>query len=177
MNTPSATKNKKTKLSVHHSSTSQTWNTPRTLFDPLNDTWGFTLDVACLEESALCENFFTPEDDGLASSWKGHVCWCNPPYNNIKKWAEKCYTSFKDNGSTVMMLIPSRTDTIAFHSFIFGKATAVCFIKGRITFDNPTENEKANDPAPFPSCLVVYDKNLTPAKREVLESLGATLYM
>lgn len=166
----------KNKHKVHHSSDSQTWNTPKSLYDPLNNVWKFERDVACLKESALCSLFFTPDDNGLEQTWGHYTCWCNPPYDNIKGWAEKCYTSFTE-GSTVVMLIPSRTDTIAFHSYIFGKATAICFIKGRLKFANPTENSTATNSAPFPSCLVVYDKDLTAEKKAVLESLGAVVYM
>lgn len=167
---------KPNKHKVHQTSSSQTWNTPRSLYDPLDALWKFEVDVACLAESALCQKYFTPDDNGLEQTWGENTCWCNPPYDNIKGWAEKSYTSFK-NGSTVVMLIPSRTDTKAFHSYIFGKATAVCFIKGRIKFDNPTENSKANNTAPFPSCIVVYDNDLSAEKRAVLESLGAVVYM
>ena len=52
------------------------------------------------------------------------------------------------------MLIPARTDTIAFHEYILGKAAEIRFIKGRLKFEI---NRKANsDPAPFPSMIVIF---------------------
>lgn len=171
----SGEKKKKSKLDPLLSSASQTWNTPDSLFAPLNALWKFKLDVACLAESALCSRYFTPDDDGLAQTWGITTAWCNPPYDNIKGWAEKCNDSFQ-HGTTVVMLIPSRTDTVAFHSFIFGKATAVCFLKGRLKFANPTENEKANNSAPFPSCLVIYDNDLNEEKVKYLNSIGVLMY-
>lgn len=163
------------KHSVHYSSNSQTWNTPKKLFDELNEHWHFTLDVACLETSALCNKFFTPEDDGLMQDWGDNVCWCNPPYDDIKSWMLKCSKEFQ-KGSTVMALIPSRTDTKAFHRYIFPKCTAICFIEGRLKFADPTQRETSTNSAPFPSCLVIYDLDLTDEKIEYLKTLGAVVY-
>ena len=49
------------------------------------------------------------------------------------------------------MLIPSRTDTKAFHEYIYGKAE-IRFIRGRLKFGGSTNN------APFPSMVVIYRK-------------------
>lgn len=49
------------------------------------------------------------------------------------------------------MLIPARTDTKAFHEFIYGKAE-IRFIRGRLRFGG------SKNSAPFPSMLVVYRK-------------------
>lgn len=172
------TKKPKNKHSVHFTSESQTWNTPRLFYNPLNDLWQFTLDAAALESSALCPKFYTPETNSLVQSWAGETVWCNPPYNDIKSWTKKCAEEFSTGNSTIMMLIPSRTDTLAFHDSVFYNATVVCFIKGRLKFADPTlrPDEKVN-PAPFPSCLVVYDNNLTNEKLEYLKSLGAVVKM
>ena len=48
------------------------------------------------------------------------------------------------------MLIPARTDTKAFHEYIYGKAE-MRFVKGRLRFGNAKQN------APFPSMVVVFD--------------------
>lgn len=47
------------------------------------------------------------------------------------------------------MLIPARTDTKAFHKYIYKKAE-VRFIKGRLKFGG------SKDAAPFPSMLVIF---------------------
>jgi len=185
-----AKKNKKAKsksttstkrdMSVHFTSKSQTWNTPKDFFDKLDAVWGFEVDTACLEESALCKEYFTPETDGLNSSWNNKVCWNNPPYNDIKSWTQKCYVEFIA-GSTVVQLIPSRTDTKAFHDYAFEYATCICFIKGRLKFDNPSlpswteDDSHKKSPAPFPSCLVIFDNDLTDEKMKVLKALGTVV--
>lgn len=161
------------KHDVHFTSKSQTWNTPRTLFDPLNELWKFEVDVACLEESALCDMFFTPETDGLNQDWGNRICWMNPPYDDIKSWLKKAAEEF-EKGSTVVVLIPSRTDTIAFHEYVKDNFTYICFIKGRLKFDNPTVGHQTTS-APFPSCLIVFDKNCTQQKLDHLKTLGTVV--
>ena len=80
--------------------------------------------------------------------------FCNPPYGReMKDWIAKADAE-KGNAECIVMLIPSRTDTIAFHKYIYGKAE-IRFLKGRLKFGN------SNAPAPFPSMLVIwrrYDK-------------------
>lgn len=45
--------------------------------------------------------------------------FCNPPYGReIYAWVKKCYEESKKPGTTVVMLIPARTDTRYFHDFI-----------------------------------------------------------
>lgn len=166
-------------ISVHFSSKSQTWNTPLEIFNPLNDLWGFTLDVACLSDSALCSKYFTPDDDGLEQDWGNEICWMNPPYNDIRTWAKKAAAAYK-NGATVVVLIPARTDTQACQDILFPNASATCFIKGRLKFNNPSLTEDGThvtNTAPFPSMLVVLDNNLTDEKIEHLKTLGITMVL
>lgn len=158
-------------LKVHFTSSSQTWNTPPELFEKLNSVWNFEIDTACEDNTALCSQYFTPETDGLNSSWEGKVCFNNPPYDDIKSWCNKCSAEFM-NGSTVVQLIPSRTDTIAFHEYCFEYGTLICFIKGRLKFKNNHVDDTKQNSAPFPSCIIVYDNDITDEKIAVLKSLG-----
>jgi len=133
---------------VHFSAQTCVWPTPDSLFEKLDAEFGFTLDVCCLPDNAKCENFFTPDDDGLLQNWFGNV-WCNPPYGNrIGDWVEKAYRE-AHNGVTTVILLPVRTDTKWFHSWVIYKAE-IRFLKGRIKFGNATNS------APFPSMIVIY---------------------
>ena len=130
------------------SSKTDLWETPQELFDELDREFHFALDTCALPENAKCARYYTPEQDGLSQPWKG-VCWCNPPYGRgIGRWVEKASASAAD-GATVVMLIPARTDTEWFHSYILGK-TEIRFIKGRVKFGN------SRNGAPFPSMVVVF---------------------
>lgn len=73
---------------------------------------------------------FTSESDGLKEKWYGRV-WLNPPFNRYErpKWMKKM--AMHGNG---IMLIPAATETDAFQKYVWDRATAVCFLKGRPHF-------------------------------------------
>lgn len=138
------------------SSKNMCWCTPQDFFDKLNEEFSFTLDAAATDKTAKCPQYFTPETDGLKSSWKvaGGTVFCNPPYGReIGKWVRKAYEEAQA-GTPIVLLIQARTDTTYFHEFIYHKAE-VRFIRGRLRFTD--EDGNAADPAPFPSMLVIYN--------------------
>lgn len=131
---------------VLFSSKSENWETPHQVFQALDAEFHFDLDVCALPENAKCKRYYTPEDDGLKQPWNG-TCWCNPPYRrSISEWVKKAYES----ETTVVMLLPARTDTKWFHEYIYGKAE-IRFIKGRLKFGGSKNN------APFPSMVVIFN--------------------
>ena len=136
------------------SSKKDDWETPQDLFDELHAKYNFTLDASATDENAKLDNYYTIEDNALKQKWEGRV-FVNPPYGReIKYWVEKAYKeSLESYNECVVMLIPSRTDTIYWHDFIFGKAKEIDFLKGRLKFE---VNGKAGQPAPFPSAIVIY---------------------
>ena len=104
------------------------WGTPQKLYDALNKEFGFTLDACADKNNYKCANYYTAEADG--------------------------YKESAEHGATVVMLIPARTDTKAFHEYILGKAQEIRFIKGRLKFEI---DRKANkEAAPFPSMIVIF---------------------
>ena len=52
------------------------WETPQDLFDKLDAEFHFDIDVCATPENAKCENYYTPEQDGLSKKWGGR-CWMN----------------------------------------------------------------------------------------------------
>ena len=135
---------------VLFSSANEVWATPQDFFDKLNDEFHFTLDPCALPENAKCKKFFTPEDNGLSQNWGGAKVFCNPPYGRkIGDWVRKCYEESLKPNTTVVMLIPARTDTAWFHDYVYGKAE-IRFIRGRLKFGGMTNS------APFPSMVVIF---------------------
>ena len=145
-------------------SKSDVWNTPRATFDALKKEFNFQLDAAANAENALCANYFGPgspfSEDGLSVSWRlpvgaayegMNICvWCNPPYSNLSAWIEKAYNEAA-LGCRVVMLIPARTDTIAWHTWILNRpGVEVRFLKGRLKFSGHANS------APFPSAVVIF---------------------
>lgn len=108
----------------------QDWETPDEIFVPLNEEFGFTLDVCATSENAKCDLFFSEEDDGLTRDWHG-ICWMNPPFGVQGKWVKKAYgESLK--GTTVVCLLPARTNTNWFHDYCL--KGEVRFVRGRPRF-------------------------------------------
>ena len=139
---------KRQKRSVLFRRDTDQWETPRDLFDEYAAEFHFTLDVAAIASNAKCDRYFTPEQDGLAQDWGQDICWCNPPYGlPLRKWIAKAYEASKC-GATVVCLVPSRTDTVWWHTYVVLYAE-IRYIKGRRNFG------QANN-APFASVAVIF---------------------
>lgn len=124
------------------------WSTPQDFWDELNVEFGFTCDVCATPENAKCPLYFTEEQDGLKQTWTG-VCWCNPPYGReIGKWIQKAYESSLA-GTTVVCLVPSRTDTKWFQDYCLPYAE-IRFVRGRLKFGG------CKDAAPFPCAVIIF---------------------
>ena len=78
---------------VHFSSVKKDWSTPKYLFNYFNDHFNFTLDPCATKENALCEKYFTIEENGLNQSWENETVFMNPPYGRYitEKWVKKAY--------------------------------------------------------------------------------------
>ena len=124
-------------MSVHFSSERQNWKTPKAFYQALDAEFGFDFDPCPTK----------PTFDGLTVDWGG-TNYVNPPYSECAAWCKKAYGEFK-KGKTVVMLIPSRTDTKYWHEYCM-KATEIRFIKGRLNFDGHKNS------APFPSAVIVF---------------------
>lgn len=136
------------RMKVHFSSKTDQWATPQDFFDKLNLEFQFELDVCADSQNKKCDRFFTENDDGLSKDWSGQVCWMNPPYGkHIKLWMKKAYESSKF-GSTVVCLVPARTDTAWWHDY--AAKGEVRFVRGRLKFGG------SKNCAPFPSAVVVF---------------------
>lgn len=138
------------------SSEKQDWCTPQHFFNELDAEFHFVLDAAATHQNSKCKRCFTPEDDGLIQNWDmGGAVYCNPPYGKeIGLWVKKAYEEAQ-KGTTIVMLIPARTDTKYFHEYIYHKAE-IRFVKGRLKFTD--ENGTPKGTAPFPSMVVIYNR-------------------
>ena len=136
---------------VMFSSETDLWATPQQFFDELDREFHFTLDPCATVENAKCKRFYTIRENGLKQDWGGETVFCNPPYGKaIKDWVKKCYEESKKPNTTVVMLIPARTDTSYFHDYIYHKVKEIRFVRGRLKFGN------AKNSAPFPSMVVMF---------------------
>lgn len=152
---------------VYHQRGKDDWETPPEIFEPLDLEFFFGVDAAASHENAKCDFYLTPDgyymkdggspyrisrDNGLEKDWSQCVdaIWVNPPYSSWGLWVKKASEEAK-RGATVVMLLPARTDTRAFHEYIYGrKNVEIRFIKGRVRFVG------AEHGAPFPSMIVIF---------------------
>lgn len=133
------------------------WQTPLELFKPIDDKYNFEVDVCASAENALCEYFWTVDDDCLQKDWGdgGGFVWCNPPYSNPLPFVEKC----QQYGYAVMLL--NQDTSTKWAKIVFEKASKVILLSDRVRFINPVTLEvgKSN-----PKCqmIVVFDKDSNP---------------
>lgn len=132
----------------------QEWLTPPEIINSLGK---FDLDPCAPVQRPwpTAGHHYTTEDDGLKQDWFGRV-WLNPPYDRrvIDMWMEKIATH--GNG---IALIFARTETTTFQNQVFGHASSIFFMKGRITFYKVT-GERGESNGGAPSVLIAYgDRN------------------
>jgi len=108
----------------------QDWETPSSIFNPLNKEFNFDIDVCATSKNTKCSKFFSVEENGLEQAWKG-VCWMNPPFGEQSKWVKKAYEESK-NGNTIVCLLPARTNTHWWHNYCM--KGEIRFILGRPKF-------------------------------------------
>lgn len=96
---------------------------------------------------------YTIEDDGLVQPWDGRI-WLNPPYGNkTGDWIHKL--RLHGNG---IALVFARTETRFFHRDIWGCASGLFWLKGRIKFFN-ADGSPTNNCGGAPSVLIAYGAN------------------
>lgn len=137
------------------------WLTPRYLTDPLGE---FDLDPAGAPGHDLAARTYLLEngEDGLVLPWQGRV-WLNPPYG---KFLTPFLERMAGHGHGTALLF-ARTETAAFHEHVWGAASGILFLRGRVRFlDAEGKAARANSGAP--SCLVAYGE----ADAQALRSSG-----
>lgn len=112
------------------------------------------------------KEYFLPETDGLSESWNFPTIYVNPPYGSdrkhgttIKNWIAKCEKAFREHGAEVLALIPVATNTRHWKDYIWGKATAICFLYDtRLRF--LVEGKDEGKGAPMACAMVYWGDNL-----------------
>ncbi len=120
--------------------------------DPCSNAWSVV---------AADTEFRLPEKDGLRESWNYPTIYVNPPYGadrehgtTIKNWLSKCAQAHNLYRSEVLALVPVATNTGHWKHYVWGEATAVCFLYDtRLRF--LVEGKDQGKGAPM-SCAMVY---------------------
>lgn len=128
---------------------SDEWLTPPEILRPLGE---FDLDPCSpvFRPWSTAKNHYTIEDNGLIKEWWGRV-WMNPPYGSaLINWLSK----MAGHGMGIALTF-ARTDTEAFHRYVFGKADSLLFLEGRLNF-HTVAGTRARFNAGAPSVLIAY---------------------
>ncbi len=140
-------------------SKSDNWATPRYLFEETCKQFNVfpDLDVCASELNRKCWYYFDENTDGLKQQWD-QTFWMNPPFSNAGKWIEYAFNQHRKWNVSGIALLASRTDTKAWHKFIFNDPNCeVIFLEGRIKYLDENNIESKN-PSPFPSAVVCWNK-------------------
>ncbi len=92
---------------------------------------------------------YAAEDNGLRQPWEGRV-WLNPPYSNAGTWLSR----LADHGHGTALIF-ARTETVMFFEQVWGRATGLLFLRGRLHF-HYVDGRRAPANAGAPSVLVAY---------------------
>ena len=144
---------------------SQEWGTPDKYIAAVKQVFGGAIDLdPCSNEHSLVRagvEYSLPKQDGLKESWDFQKIFVNPPYGidqdrgtSIKHWLYRCAMAHSQYDSEVVALVPVATNTGHWKKYIFGRATAVCFLYDtRLRFLIGGRDEGKGAPM---SCAMVY---------------------
>jgi hypothetical protein len=139
----------------HHGrrSTTDVWLTPPAIIEALGGPESFDLDPCSLEDRPwpTARRHLTPADNGLLLPWQGRV-FLNPPYSTTLIRRFMARMAGHGRGTA---LIFARTETDHFQRFVFGAASGVLFLAGRLNFHLP-DGRRARKNGGAPSALVAY---------------------
>ena len=133
------------------------WETPPELYLNACNYFGVSplLDVCATPDTSKCKWHY---NEGALDKPFNYDFFCNPPYSQMKKWVRKCYLEHVRHNVDGLLLIFAKTDTRAFHDYIFGGKAEIWFLQGRVHFYQngiPSKN-----PAPFGSAFICYRKKI-----------------
>ena len=105
--------------------------------------------------------FALPRYDGLIEEWNYKTIYVNPPYGadrsrktTIKHWLYKCAHAHRQFHSEVLALVPVAASTSHWKEYVWGSATAVCFLYDtRLKFLENGDGEGKGAPM---ACAMIY---------------------
>jgi len=149
---------------------SQEWGTPEKYVNAVRDFFGGGIDLdPCSNEYSIVNagtEYRLPKYDGLRESWNFPSIYVNPPYGidkehgtSIKRWLCRCAAAYKEHKSEVLALVPVATNTGHWKKYVFGVATAVCFLYDtRLKF--LVNGQNGGKGAPMSCAMIYWGKNV-----------------
>jgi hypothetical protein len=141
------------------------WGTPPKYVDAIREFFGGTISLdPCSNKYSIVNaqtEYSLPVHNGLGESWNFRTIYVNPPYGidrkhktTIKDWLKKCEEAYRLFQSEVLALVPVATNTGHWKKYVYGKATAICFLYDtRLRFLVDGKDEGKGAPM---SCAMIY---------------------
>ncbi|MEQ9322996.1 MAG: DNA N-6-adenine-methyltransferase [Polyangiaceae bacterium] len=117
----------------------QDYETPFEFIHAVEELIGapFAWDLAARADNTKASLFIPPEMNSLTVDWcerlDGRWGWLNPPFGNIRPWAEKCEIE-RAGGAKVALLVPASVGSKWFADHVWG-SSKVRPVRPRICFD------------------------------------------
>ncbi|MFA5053181.1 MAG: DNA N-6-adenine-methyltransferase [Parcubacteria group bacterium] len=102
--------------------------TPPEFIAAIEKRWGkITLDLAASDKMHVCDEYFTPQIDGLKQDWNipAAIEFCNPPFGKIGPWVKKAAYTTHSTGfmrPTILILVPAAIETRWFRDHVYTHA-------------------------------------------------------
>lgn len=125
----------KTGAAFKRGKSKQDYATPRIFLDAVEKRFGkITFDLAASPENAVCENYYTKEQNAFLQNWKieGNL-WLNPPFDKIEPWA-KMSAAAGHVGVRILFLVPASVGSEWFAKYV-EPYSMVYALSPRLSFD------------------------------------------
>ncbi len=145
------------------------WCTPPKYVDAVREFFGGRIHLdPCSSPYSVVNaelEYKLPAHDGLGESWAYHTIYVNPPYGidrehgtSISDWLRKCEEANRLYQSEVIALVPVATNTGHWKKYVYGRATAICFLYDtRLRF--LVNGKDGGKGAPMSCALIYWGRN------------------
>lgn len=152
-------------------SISQHWCTPQKYITAVRKMFNNNIELdPCSNNYSIVNaqvEYILPKNDGLLETWNFKTIYVNPPYGadrirgtTIKDWLKKCADAHRNYASEVLALVPVATNTTHWKYYIFGEASAICFLYDtRLKFIINGDDD--NKGAPMACCMVYWGSDIS----------------
>ena len=143
----------KTGASFNRGSSNQEYGTPPEVIAAVEKRFGRIVhDLAASQENAVCDTFWSKEDNALEHDWlkllpTGNL-WLNCPYADIAPWAMRAAGCWQRKGF-LFLLVPASVDSNWWRDFVEGRAYTIA-MSPRIKFVG------ADQGYPKAICVAIY---------------------
>ena len=144
-------------------SLSQEYETPDELFNILNNEFHFNIDICASEKNHKLDNYYSKNDDCFTKNWNT-TSWINPEFIRVKKFVKKAYEDSTKFGSTIVMLVLSKTNTNWWRDYVMN-SKEVRFINQKLQFKGTPQGLR------FPACIVIFEPHIGKTKFSVMKPL------